>query len=142
MDLEASFAEFWAAYPKRQGNPRKAAFEKYRVLVLRHKVEPATILKGTRGYAATRIGEDQRYTAHASTFLHQQRFNDFEDIPKNETVMLNGFYAADGTPQLAAWDAHWKATKGLNAPRDRKFGWRFPTEWPPAGNIVSLRKTA
>lgn len=44
---------------------------------------------------------------------------------------VGGFYAAAGSDQLAAWDDHAKRTTGKLLPRDRNFGWRVPTEWPP-----------
>ncbi len=42
-----------------------------------------------------------------------------------------GFYAAADSAELAAWDAHARATRGRNCPRDRNGGWRFPAQWPP-----------
>lgn len=141
-ETESMFAEFWLAYPRRPGNPRKPAYESYKKLIERQKIDPAAILLGTKAYAATRAGEDARYTAHAATFLNQQRFLDFAPEPITAPIESPLFYAAEGTAQLDAWDTHWRATKGVNAPRDRKFGWWFATEWPPEGNVVAFRKSA
>jgi hypothetical protein len=54
--------------------------------------------------------------------------------PNTETpaaVHVFGFYAAADSAELAAWDAHARATRGRNCPRDRNGGWRFPAQWPP-----------
>src|ERR1700761_5902788 len=32
---------------------------------------------------------------------------------------------------LAAWDAYGLATNGKAYPRNRRGGWRFPSQWPP-----------
>lgn len=41
------------------------------------------------------------------------------------------FYAGAESPQLDAWDAHYRAVSNKSAPRDRNGGWYFKTEWPP-----------
>lgn len=144
MEIEKHFAEFWLNYPHRPGDPKKPAFIKYRVLVEKGKHDPAVILAGTKAFAATRLGENSQFTPMARTFLHREQFlAEFNPSKVNETVLVNGFYAAAESPQLAAWDAKYLAAKGMHGPRDRKGGWWFPTEWPPDGNVVSmLRKTA
>jgi uncharacterized protein YdaU (DUF1376 family) len=35
------------------------------------------------------------------------------------------------TPQWDAWQKHLKAQNGKGSPCDKRFGWYFPTEWPP-----------
>lgn len=138
--LEDSFSEFWAAYPKRPGNPRKPAYERYRKLLMKDNLDAATILAGTKAYAATRVGEEARYTLHAATFLNQHRFLDFAEEKKAPTAIA-GFYAREGSQQLSAWDAHNLAAKGVHCPRDRNGGWHFASEWPPEGNVVAFRKS-
>lgn len=41
------------------------------------------------------------------------------------------FYAKPESPQLDAWDSHYRAVSNKSAPRDRNGGWYFKTEWPP-----------
>jgi hypothetical protein len=41
------------------------------------------------------------------------------------------FYAKPESPQLDAWDVHYRAVSNKSAPRDRNGGWYFKTEWPP-----------
>jgi hypothetical protein len=140
--IEDWFHEFWQAYPFRPGNPKKPAFEIYKKAIARG-VFPSTILNAAKEYAATRSGEDPKYTAMARTWLGQERWTcEYELKGVNETVLAHGFYAVADSPQMAAWDAVYRARKGINGPRDRKGGWLFPTEWPPDGNIVSIKRTA
>lgn len=44
---------------------------------------------------------------------------------------ISGFYAAVDSPQIAAWDEYTKRMTGKSLPRDRNFGWRVKSEWPP-----------
>lgn len=45
---------------------------------------------------------------------------------------IKGFHARDGTPEMAAWDEYWRATKGINAPRSKRLdGYIFDSRWPP-----------
>ena len=41
------------------------------------------------------------------------------------------FEAKFGSPELDAWDAYARQTKGKSLPRNRDGGWRVPTRWPP-----------
>lgn len=50
---------------------------------------------------------------------------------------LTGFYAEFGSPEQDAWDSYYRRTKGLNAPRDKRGGWRFPSQWPPDYRMTS-----
>lgn len=142
-EIEDQFYEFWLAYPWRPGNPKKPALQIYRRLIAQG-ADPAAILAGAKSYAAARAGQDPQYTAMARTWLHQERWTcEYELKSVNETVLSRGFYAKADSPQMAAWDAVYRAKKGINGPRDRKGGWWFPTEWPPDGNVVPIgRKTA
>jgi uncharacterized protein YdaU (DUF1376 family) len=40
------------------------------------------------------------------------------------------------TPQWEAWQAYLIKTTGKGSPRDRDFGWRFESEWPPGYPLV------
>ena len=71
-----AFAEFWQAYPKREGsNPRKPAEDKF-IARVRSGVDPASIIDGARAYAASMAGNDPRYVAQAVTWLNQERWKD------------------------------------------------------------------
>lgn len=74
------FPEFWAAYPKRDGdNPRKPAVRAY-AKVIRDGADPAAILKAVRAYAAElqakgKVGTE--FVPLATTWLNQGRFERF-----------------------------------------------------------------
>lgn len=53
------------------------------------------------------------------------------DAAKAAEALKNMHYAKAESPQLAAWDRHWKVVSGKAAPRDRNGGWYFNSEWPP-----------
>jgi len=42
-----------------------------------------------------------------------------------------GFYASFSSPELEAWDEYGRKNS-KNYPRDKRGGWTFPTQWPPA----------
>jgi hypothetical protein len=69
------FAEFWAAYPRREA--RKAAEAAWRKA--RATVGADVIIAGARRYAAD-PNRDAAFTAHASTWLNQGRWDD-EPLP-------------------------------------------------------------
>jgi hypothetical protein len=74
------FAEWWAAYPKRDGaNPRKPALEKY-ALALRKGASPDDMLRGLQAYAAEQKRQGKigtPYIAQAVVFLNQERWRDY-----------------------------------------------------------------
>ena len=73
--LEDEFREFWKAYPKRTGgNPSKPAFEKFKAA--RKKAPLAEIMAGVKSLAASRQGEDPKFTPMAATWLNQERWKD------------------------------------------------------------------
>lgn len=53
------------------------------------------------------------------------------DPEKAAAALKSMFYAAAESPQLAAWDEHYRATRGRPCARDPNGGWYFETEWPP-----------
>jgi hypothetical protein len=66
------FDEFWQAYPRAvaKGAAKKAWAKATR------DADPDDIIDGARRYAAERAGQDDRYTAHASTWLNAERWLD------------------------------------------------------------------
>jgi len=69
--FDAGFEEFWAAYPKRPGNPKKPAKLKY-VNARKRSVPHETIMAGVNAYAQSRKGEDPKYTKLAETWLSKE----------------------------------------------------------------------
>jgi uncharacterized protein YdaU (DUF1376 family) len=114
-----SFAEFWAAYPKRDGdNPRKTAARAY-AKVIRQGAKPAALMAAVKAYAAELAAKDRigtEFVAQASTWLNQERFDRFA-----QGAGANGSSApADPAAYLATlsaddWRGHlrrWKTTGG------------------------------
>ena len=76
--IEADFSEFWAAYPKRPNNSRKKAFTRYMQARRKEGVTHEILMAAVKAYAAYRDGKDPEYTALASTWLNEERWeNDY-----------------------------------------------------------------
>ena len=76
--ISVDFASFWDAVPRKVG---KGAARKAYERALK-KTDAATLFSAMRDYAASRAGEDERYTVHPATWLNQERWN---DEPPNRT---------------------------------------------------------
>jgi hypothetical protein len=126
------FDEFWNEYPRRDGaNPRAPAEQKF-IGLLARGVKADAIIGGASRYAADlrAKGQDNTpYVAQAVTWLTQKRWQDHQ--PQKPVDMTGRFYAAAGSPQLEAWDAHARRGGKRGYPRDRNGGWWFEAEWPP-----------
>lgn len=78
--VDDDFAEFWQAYPRRDGpNPKKPAREKFGSAV-KHGTLPSEILAGATAYRAEcerkgKIGTE--FIPHAATWLHQRRWEEY-----------------------------------------------------------------
>ena len=62
------FEGCWSAYPRRPGNPKRAAYRAWRTRVVTDGADPAVLLSATEEYARERAGEDSTYTMQAATF--------------------------------------------------------------------------
>ena len=112
------FPEFWAAYPKRDGdNPRKTAVRAY-AKAIRRGVKPETLMTAVRAYAEElaakgRIGTE--FVAQASTWLNQERFDRFNGKPDPAEAKPSGpdTYLANLSDD--DWRGHvrrWRSTGG------------------------------
>jgi 5-methylcytosine-specific restriction endonuclease McrA len=86
------FDEFWAAYPRKtdKGNARKAWTKAVK------KREPQAIITAAAAYAATK--PDPKFTAHPSTWLNGERWDD------QPLTLIAGGLNADGSPSMYASD--------------------------------------
>ena len=126
------FDTFWAAYPRKIGRFKaRTAYD--RALKV---AAPEAILEGLervkRGWAT----KEAQYIPHATTWLARGGWEDEDGLSRTNVHPLKeaaiaGYYAPYGSSELAAWDQWWRETRGVNAPRDKRFGYRFPTRWPP-----------
>jgi hypothetical protein len=75
------FAEFWLAYPKRQGsNPKAPAHLKF-IRLVHGGVPAAAIIAGAKAYAeaeGSNVGTP--YIAQAVTWLNQRRWEDYKPV--------------------------------------------------------------
>lgn len=85
------FARFYAIYPRRIG---KKAAEKAWVKALKDGADPESLISAAQRYAASRVGQDPKYTPHPATWLNQGRWEDEPERP--------GFQAANQTDQNIA----------------------------------------
>lgn len=76
-----AFDEFWFAYPRKHG--KQAAVKAWLTAI--KKVDPSIIIEATKRYAADPNRVDQ-FTAHASTWLNQGRW---EDSPLPSRLNVN-----------------------------------------------------
>ena len=76
ISAQAEFDEFWAAYPKRPNNPKAPAAAKYRYVREKIKIPHEALLQAAKAYAATREGEDPKFTAQTVTWLNQRRWEE------------------------------------------------------------------
>lgn len=95
-EAEAGFEEFWAAYPRRPNNPRKAAMAAYKK-ALASNVSVKHLLTAAQAYASFMEGENPKFVAMASTWLNGERWNN--DYTKNGEVLSAYKAVKYGTPQ-------------------------------------------
>lgn len=67
-----AFLILWDAYPRKVN--KKGAFKAYEKAI--KAAEHEVILSGAKDYAAKTAGQEERYIAHLSTWLNQERWND------------------------------------------------------------------
>lgn len=76
------FAEFWAAYPRKEG---KRAAEKAYAAARKREVPAARLLVAAKRYAAVTAHTEDRFVAHPATWLNQGRYDD-EPAPRLPAV--------------------------------------------------------
>ena len=69
---DADFELFWASVPRKIG--KGAARKAWQQAV--KKTDPSAIISAMQEYAVSRQGEDHKFTAHATTWLNQERWDD------------------------------------------------------------------
>lgn len=72
VSLKDEFDLFWAEVPKKVAKPKaRAAFK-----AALKKKSAAEIITAMRRYAATRLGQDEQFTAHPASWLNAERWDD------------------------------------------------------------------
>jgi hypothetical protein len=65
------------------------------------------------------------------TFLNEQRWKDYPEVADVPALPPGKFYAQCESPELDAWDKHFRDTRGRGIPRDKAGGWLVDSQWPP-----------
>lgn len=79
------FEAFWAAYPKRVGNPKDAARKQWMRIARANLLPPLSdMIVAAKAYGSHLKRENCKpeFTAHARTWLFQMRFNDWLDAER------------------------------------------------------------
>lgn len=131
------FEEFWKAYPRRDGpNPRKDAEKKFAVMV-KTGVDPQTMIDAAKQLAvdeARRGNIGTRFIPQAVTWLNGQRWIDHATEIVDQKLADDGNVEVMDEEALAAWDRYRMLKEGKTFPRNKRGGWRHPTQWPPGHN--------
>jgi hypothetical protein len=69
-------AEIYEAYPRKAGRPKALTAILKALVGLRGTMTPDQLLAATQAFAKSRIGEDQQYTPHPTTWFNQERWAD------------------------------------------------------------------
>jgi hypothetical protein len=97
------FARFYAIYPRRIG---KKAAEKAWAKAMKTGADPELVIQSAQRYAASRVGQDPKYTPHPATWLNQGRWEDEPErttfAPLNQTDANIAEFLNQGQPVLYA----------------------------------------
>lgn len=91
------FAEFYAAYPRKVG--RGEAEKAWRKAV-KHAA-PQAIINAAKRYAASRHGQDSKFTPYPATWLNQKRW---EDEPEVHLKVVGGHQSWTNPTDQSVYD--------------------------------------
>ena len=128
LAYDSGFDVFWAAYPTTRNMSKKEAWDVWRRLPTEDRQLAIDAVPKYMDWLKGK-GEKAPETIHACRFLSKRRFEGHAQAPVNFSPTQ--FYAAFGSPELEAWDAYARMTRGRDNPKDKRGGWSFPTRWPP-----------
>lgn len=102
-----AFEEFWGVCPRKVGKGKaKKLFDK-----ACEAVSSQALIDAMRRYAATRKGEEPKYTAHPATWLHQERWND--ELPGSGSAKIYDLSAFQSPEEQ---EAQRKLAEAANGP--------------------------
>ncbi len=129
------FNRFINAFPARdEPHDLQAAREAWGRALTR--APAATIIAGAEAYARATERRERRYIMGAARWLREGRWRDTgllfqpSDGPKNRPVPRL-VWIEYGSREWAAWDSHYRATRGKTPPQSIRGGWWFPSSAPP-----------
>ncbi len=133
LSLEEFANKVWEPYPRTPVMSKEQAWRAWRRAA---DADRAAIIAAIPRYAAwLRRRKPDHPVLNVATFIAQRRFEGFADAAPTPA---RGWYAASDSAQLAAWEAHHRATRGRGLPRDQNGGWWVASEWPP-GHAAGAR---
>jgi hypothetical protein len=126
LSLEQFEKEVWETYPR---TPVMSKQQTWRAWCKASDADRAATIAAIPRYAAWLRGRKPDHPVlNAATFIVQRRF---EGFAQSAPALAPGYYARSESPQLAAWEAHYRATRRQGLPRDQHGGWWVESEWPP-----------
>ena len=131
------FELFWKAYPRLEGNPKSAAYAEW-LKAMKAGVAPAIIIAAAARYAAACAKRDDPKVAHARTWLHQRRWEDWGEgaAPMPVSAVLPKTEREIWTERLAKYrpGGYWPMNAGArpesgycDAPADLLTEWKRRT---------------
>jgi hypothetical protein len=133
LSVEEFARQVWEPYPRTPVMSKEQAWRAWRKA---SDADRAAIIAAIPRYAAWLRGRKPDHPVlNVATFIAQRRFEGFADAAP---AQARGYYATSESPQLAAWEAHCRATRGRGLPRDQNGGWWVESEWPP-GHAAGAR---
>lgn len=128
IEYSEGFEAFWKAYPTTKIMSKSEAWDEWRKL---SSEDHGAAMAGVPGFVAFLRANPEHAVIHACRFLKKRRFDAFAAAP--EAPAQEPINVLEGTPEMDAWDRHWRQTKGVNAPRSKHGGIFVETQWPPGG---------
>jgi hypothetical protein len=126
LSAEEFAKKVWQPYPRTPVMSKEQAWRAWRRA---SDADRAAIIAAIPRYADwLRRRKPDHPVLNVATFIAQRRFDGFAE---SAPAQVRGCYAASESPQLAAWEAHYRATRGRGLPRDQRGGWWVDSEWPP-----------
>lgn len=126
--------EFWKPYPRTPVMSKAEAWKAWQKA--RSADERAKIIAAVPQYSAYLKTKPDLPAVHACRFISQRRFEGFGEVADVPALPPGKFYAAVESPELDAWDKHFRDTRGRGIPRDKAGGWRVDSQWPP-GHVLA-----
>lgn len=94
------FNDWWNLFPKREGaNPKKSALASFKRAL--KKIQPDQLMLATAAFAVSRQGEDPKFTPMASTWLNQERWDQWTGKAAS-AARMNPDNPMDGIPEEMA----------------------------------------
>ena len=120
------FEVFWTGYPTDANMSKAETLPVWEKLPAEDRAKAVASLPAFRAYCTAH--PDYR-PIHAVRYLSKARYDGFAEV--RERIETRSVYIVQGDPRWAAWEAHYRRTKGTAPPTDANRGWHFPSEYPP-----------